>query len=71
METRNTTTMKYIDWVKGVIDGTIIPLPRVPSYQFKPVNSVCDSKNSKRKLAKVCPFPQSNITKKKDTGQVP
>jgi len=59
--------MKLIDWINGVIDGSIIPLPRVKAYSHKPVNTVCDTKNStKRKpLGKVCHFPQGNLTKKK------
>ena len=61
--------MKYIDWVKGVIDGTIIPLTRVQSYSQKPVNTLCDTKNStkRRPLGKVCHFPQGSSTKKKGT----
>ena len=61
--------MKLIDWINGVIDGSIIPLPRVKSYSHKPVNTVCDTKNStkRKKLAKVCRFPQGNLTKKKAT----
>ena len=61
--------MRYIDWVKGVIDGSIVPLTRVKSYSQKPVNTVCDTKNStkRKKLAKVCRFPQGNSTKKKAT----
>ena len=61
--------MRYIDWVKGVIDGSIVPLTRVKSYSQKPVNTVCDTKNlTKRKpLGKVCRFPQGSSTKKKGT----
>ena len=61
--------MRYIDWVKGVIDGSIVPLTRVKSYSQKPVNTVCDTKNSaKRKpLGKVCRFPQGSSTNKKGT----
>ena len=58
-----------IDWINGVLDGTIIPLARVKTYTEEPVNTLCDTKNSiKRKpLGKVCHFPQGNLTKKKDT----
>ncbi len=58
--------MKYIDWVKGVIDGSIIPLARVKSYAQKPVNTLCDTKNSTKgkPLGKVCHFPQGNKTQK-------
>jgi hypothetical protein len=68
MERGNTTKMKYIDWVKDVMSGKIIPLPRVPTYQFKPVNSVCDSEKLKKPLGKVCRFPPPPSTKKKDIG---
>ena len=61
--------MRYIDWIKGVMDGSIIPLPRVKSYTEKPVNTLCDTKNStkRRPLGKVCRFPQGNSTNKKGT----
>ena len=60
----------YIEWLKGVVNGTIIPLPRVKAYSFKPVNTICGSKNSKKKLGKVCRFPLGNLTpKKKSTTQ--
>ena len=58
----------WIKWAKGVIDGTIIPLPRVKAYSFKPVNTICDSENLKQKLGKVCRFPPPPSTKKKDIG---
>ena len=56
-----------IDWINGVLEGSIIPLPRVKTYTEKAVNTVCDTKNStKRKpLGKVCRFPQGNLTNKK------
>ena len=56
-----------IDWINGVLDGTIIPLARVKTYTVKPVNTLCDTKNStKRKpLGKVCHFPQGSLTKKR------
>ena len=58
-----------IDWINGVIDGSIIPLPRVKSYSQKPVNTLCDTKNStkRKKLSKVCRFPQESLTNKKGT----
>ena len=58
--------MRYIDWVKGVIDGSIVPLTRVKSYSQKPVNTVCDTKNltERKPLGKVCRFPQENKTQK-------
>ena len=58
-----------IDWINGVLEGSIIPLPRVKTYTEKAVNTVCDTKNStKRKpLGKVCRFPQGNSTNKKGT----
>jgi hypothetical protein len=61
--------MKMIDWINGVLDGTIIPLARVKTYTVKPVNTLCDTKNStkRRPLGKVCHFPQGSSTKKKDT----
>ena len=61
--------MKLIDWINGVIDGSIIPLPRVKSYSHKPVNTLCDTKNltKRRPLGKVCRFPQGNSTNKKGT----
>ena len=61
--------MKLIDWMNGVIDGSIIPLPRVKSWSHKPVNTVCDTKNSTKPkpLGKVCRFPQGSSTKKKGT----
>ena len=61
-----------IDGINGVIDGSIIPLPRVKSYSHKPVNTLCDTRNSnkRKKLAKVCRFPQGNkIQKPKHTNQ--
>ena len=61
-----------IDWINGIIDGSIIPLPRVKSYSHKPVNTLCDTRNSnkRKKLAKVCRFPQGNkIQKPKHTNQ--
>ncbi len=68
MEKGNTTKMKYIDWLKDVISGKIIPLPRVKTYDPKTVNSVCDSKKLKKPLGKVCHFPRPHSTKKKDIG---
>ena len=61
--------MKMIDWINGVLDGTIIPLARVKTYTEEPVNTLCDTKNStkRRPLGKVCHFPQGSSTKKKDT----
>ena len=58
-----------IDWINGVLEGSIIPLPRVKTYTEKAVNTVCDTKNStkRKKLAKVCRFPQGSLTKKKAT----
>ena len=58
-----------IDWINGVLEGKIIPLPRVKTYTEKAVNTVCDTKNlAKRKpLGKVCRFPQGSSTNKKDT----
>ncbi len=58
-----------IDWINGVLEGSIIPLPRVKTYTEKAVNTVCDTKNStKRKpLGKVCRFPQGSSTNKKGT----
>ena len=58
-----------IDWINGVLEGSIIPLPRVKTYTENAVNTVCDTKNStKRKpLGKVCRFPQGSSTNKKGT----
>ena len=58
-----------IDWINGVLEGSIIPLPRVKTYTEKAVNTVCDTKNlTKRKpLGKVCRFPQGSSTNKKGT----
>ncbi len=68
MEKGNTTKMKYIDWVNDIINGKIIPLRMVKPYNPKSVNTVCDSKNLKKPLGKVCHFPRPHSTKKKDIG---
>ena len=44
--------MKYIDWIKDVMSGKIIPLPKVKTYDPKAVNTICDYEDSRLQKTK-------------------